>query len=139
MLHCICVDPAHVSKIWPMVAGQLRTAMQNGGGDFVDIEKSTLAGEKLLWIVMEADPEPTSKTLILASAVVGLHIELGRKFCCIWACAGHEKKRWLPYIKSIEDFAKEEGCSSVQIWGRRGWGREFPDYKLVQVKLEKAL
>jgi len=36
-------------------------------------------------------------------------------------------------------FAKAEGCAAIRIHGRRGWAREFPDYRLTRILLEKEL
>lgn len=131
-MNCICIDPAHVAKILPMAASLLRDAMANGHGDYADIEGSVLSGEKLLWLALD-------EQAIWAAAVTGLHSERGRKFCVIWACGGREKQRWMMFKPVLEQFAKDEGCSFMRVYGRKGWGRELPDYKLTQIVLEKAL
>lgn len=131
-MHCLCVDPAHVSKTWPMVSHLIREAMERGGGDFAEVEATTLSGEKLLWLAVD-------EQAIWAAAVTGLHVERGKSFCCIWACGGKERTRWLDMESLIEKYAKDEGCQSMRIYGRRGWAREFPEYKLISITLEKAL
>ncbi len=131
-MHCICVDPAHVSKILPMVAQMLREAMENGSGDFADIEGPVLAGDRLLWLALDEER-------IWAAAVTGLHVEHEHKFAVIWACGGHEKHRWLALKDELEKFAKAEGCECIRVYGRRGWARELPDYRLIQITLEKRL
>lgn len=131
-MNCVCIDPAQVAKIWPLVSHLIREAMRKGGGDFEDIERAVLSGERLLWVA--ADEEQ-----IWASAVTGLHTENEHKFCCIWACGGRAREKWLPLLSEVESFAKAEGCQSMRIYGRKGWARVFPDYKLIQITLEKAL
>lgn len=131
-MHCLCVDPAHVAKIWPMVTHLIREAMERGGGDYTEVEAATLSGEKLLWLAVD-------EQAIWAAAVTGLHVEKAHKFCCIWACGGKERTRWLDMESLIEKYAKDEGCQSMRIYGRRGWAKEFPDYKLKQIMLEKVL
>ncbi len=39
----------------------------------------------------------------------------------------------------LEHFARENGCTSVMIEGRRGWGRVLSDYKEVWTTFEKEL
>ncbi len=39
----------------------------------------------------------------------------------------------------MEGFARDEGCSSVLIEGRRGWGRVLPEYHEVSTMFEKEL
>jgi hypothetical protein len=55
------------------------------------------------------------------------------------ACAGHQRERWLPLFKKIEDYAEDEGCSTMRIYGRRGWERVLDGYRAEYVILEKAL
>ena len=131
-MHCICVDPARVHLVWPLVKHLIYDATAKGGGDFCAVEADTLKGDKLLWVAAD-------EATIWAAAVTGLHIEQGQKFCCIWACGGRERERWLPLKAELEKFAKIEGCASIRIYGRRGWARLFKDYKLISITLEKAL
>jgi hypothetical protein len=43
-------------------------------------------------------------------------------------------------MKLLEKFAREEGCESLMIEGRRGWGRMLPDdFKEVWTTFEKEL
>lgn len=46
---------------------------------------------------------------------------------------------WAEVIKPIEQQAKEWGCTTIQIRGRKGWQRLFKDYKLRQITLEQTL
>lgn len=130
-MNCICIDPAHVAKILPMAAPILREAMANGHGHYEDIEGSVLSGEKLLWLALDEQS-------IWAAAVTGLHTEHGHRFCCIWAVGGREKAKWMDFRPTIEQFARDEGCASVRVYGRRGWCKELPEYRLVHVVLEKV-
>lgn len=131
-MHCICIDPEHVHRVWPSVTALIEDAMNRGGGDFDLVQRDTLNGEKLLWVAID-------EQRIWAAAVTGLHVEKDKKFCVIWACGGHEKDRWLSLKDELEKFAKAEGCAVMRIFGRRGWARELTDYKLKSVTLEKVL
>lgn len=133
-MHCLCVDPAQVHKVWPLVWHLIRAAMNKGGGcDFAEMERSILAGEKLLWVAAD-------EATLWAAVITGLHIQQDHKFCMIWAAGGHERERWHSIMKvAIEKFAKDEGCKTIRISGRRGWAREFPEYKLISVVLEKVI
>jgi hypothetical protein len=46
---------------------------------------------------------------------------------------------WNNTIKPIEEQAKEWGCSTIEVKGRKGWHRVLPEYKLKQITLEKQL
>jgi hypothetical protein len=132
-IQCICIDPAHVSRVWPLVAHLIRAAMRKGRiSEFADVEEAVLAGTQLLWVAAD-------RQAIWAAAVTQLSRPNGEKFCTIVACGGRERARWLPLKAELEKFAKAEGCAAIRIHGRRGWAREFPDYRLTRILLEKEL
>jgi hypothetical protein len=132
-IHCICIDPAHVDRVWPLVAHLIRAAMRKGRiSEFADVERAVLDGAHLLWVAAD-------RQAIWAAAVTQLTRANGEKFCTIVACGGRERARWLPLKAQLETFAKAEGCAAIRIHGRRGWAREFPDYRLTRILLEKEL
>ncbi len=132
-IHCICIDPAHVARVWPLVSHLIRAAMHKGRiSEFADVERAVLEGAQLLWVAADT-------RAIWAAAVTQLTHANGERFCTIVACGGRERARWLPLKAELEAFAKAEGCAAIRIHGRRGWAREFPDYRLTRILLEKEL
>lgn len=133
-MHCLCVDPAHVHRVWPMVTQFIEDATRKGGGaDFDVIQREVLAGEKYLWVAAD-------EAAIWAAVVTGLHTQQGQKFCMVWVAGGKNRELWhAPMQAAIEQFAKDEGCYSIRLGGRKGWGRAFPDFKLISILLEKVL
>jgi hypothetical protein len=132
-IQCICIDPAYVSRVWPLVSHLIRAAMRKGRiSEFADVEAAVLSGSQLLWVAAD-------RQAIWAAAVTQLSRANGEKFCTIVACGGRERARWLPLKAELEAFAKAEGCAAIRIHGRRGWAREFPDYRLTRILLEKEL
>jgi hypothetical protein len=52
-----------------------------------------------------------------------------RKVCGVIQCAGkglHEAKH---LMADLEQWARNIGCSLMEIQGRPGWGRVYPDYR----------
>ena len=132
-IQCICIDPAYVCRVWPLVSHLIRAAMRKGRiSEFADVEEAVLAGTQLLWVAAD-------RQAIWAAAVTQLSRANGETFCTIVACGGRERARWLPLKAQLETFAKAEGCAAIRIHGRRGWAREFPDYRLTRILLEKEL
>jgi hypothetical protein len=132
-IQCICIDPAYVDRVWPLVSHLIRAAMRKGRiSEFADVEAAVLAGSELLWVA-------ANRQAIWAAAVTQLSRANGETFCTIVACGGRERARWLPLKAELEAFAKAEGCAAVRIHGRRGWAREFPDYRLTRILLEKEI
>jgi|GEM_PF-605419 len=133
VIQCICIDPRKVERVWPLVAHLIRAAMRKGRiSEFADVERAVLDGAQLLWVAVD-------RQAIWAAAVTQLSRANGEKFCTIVACGGRERARWLPLKAELETFAKAEGCAAIRIHGRRGWAREFPDYRLTRILLEKEL
>jgi hypothetical protein len=129
----VCVDPARVREAWPLVAPLIRRAAERDGlSDAAQVEDDLHNGSALLWLAWNGER-------IEGAAVTQLDAANGQKFCTIVACGGRGLKRWGSLIGTLERFAREEGCTSVRIYGRRGWARVLPDYRLHSIILEKEL
>ena len=106
----------------------IRAAIERTGlSDFSDIEKDVLAGDQLLWLAISDHIEAAATT------------HLSRNVCTLTACSGHNRERWLPLFVRIEKYAKDEGCSAMRIYGRKGWERVLDGYRVQHVILEKDL
>lgn len=129
----VCVDPSLVAKVWPHARELVKSAIERTDlCNFADIEKEVLSGLQLLWLAWNG-------TAIEAAAVTQLVLIGGRKICIIVACGGRGRKRWLPLISGLEQFAKNEGCQSVRIIGRKGWQRVLENYRAKYVVLDKEI
>lgn len=128
----ICVDPARIFEFWPHARDKIRAAIEATGlSSFDDIEREVLSGDQLLWLAWDGKA-------ILAAATTQL-IKPFSKICVLTACAGYDRERWIPLLARIEQYAKDEGCSSLRIFGRRGWERVLTGYRVQHVIMEKAL
>lgn len=131
----ICVDPARVHEIWPLAEPLLRRAIARTGlSSFCDVEREIFCGNALLWLAVAGEG---SRIAILAAASTRLQQTDTGKVCVITACAGKDMPRWLGLIRQIEEFANNEGCNCVRIYGRKGWLRVLDGYGQRQVILEK--
>jgi hypothetical protein len=129
----ICVDPPRVAEAWPLVAPFIRRAAERDDrSDVTRIVHDLRNGTALLWLAWDGKA-------VCAAAVTQLNVANRRKFCTITTCGGRELKRWLSLISALERFAIAEGCTSVRIYGRRGWARVLPDYRLHSIVLQKEL
>jgi hypothetical protein len=118
--------------MWPHVRDKIRAAIERTGlSSFADIEADVLAGLQLVWIAWDGKD-------ILAAATTQLVKPLD-KVCVLTACSGYDRERWLPLFKKIEQYAEDEGCSSMLIYGRKGWERVLDGYRVEHVILEKRL
>ena len=124
----LCVNPADIHKTWPLARDLIRAAIERTGlSDFADIEKQVLDGGQLLWLALSDHIEAAATT------------HLSNNVCTIVACSGHQRERWMPLFAKVEQYAKNEGCRCIRIYGRRGWERVLEGYHVEHVILEKTL
>lgn len=124
----LCVDPKEVTQIWQYAGPMIRAAIERTNlSDFAEIEKDVLSGDQLLWLAVSDHIEAAATT------------HLSRNVCTLTACSGHQRERWVPLFKMIEKYAKDEGCHTVRIFGRKGWERVLDGYRVEHVVLEKDL
>lgn len=60
----------------------------------------------------------------------------------IWGCAGEfveHKEEAITCFRAIERWMKDKGCELIEIVGRGGWAKVFPDYERQAVVLRKRL
>lgn len=104
---------------------------RTGLSDFDLIEASILSGDQLVWLAWDGS---------IAAVAVTHKSSIGtRTICTLTACQGYERDKWLPLFEKIEDYARNEGCSAMRLYGRKGWERVLNGYKVENVVMEKAL
>jgi hypothetical protein len=114
------------------VRDKIRAAVYRTGlSNFEDIESDVLTGLQLVWLAWDGKD-------ILAAATTQL-VKPHDKVCVLTACSGHDRDKWLPLFSRIEQYAKDEGCQKMRIYGRRGWERVLDGYTAEHVILEKPL
>ena len=129
----VCVDPERVNEVWPHVASLLKAACYRTKlNAFADIEADILGGRSLLWVAWNG------RTVESAVATILINSEIG-KVCVITVCGGSDMKRWLPLIDQIESYARDEGCTRVRIYGRKGWLHVLNGYEEKHIIMDKGL
>lgn len=129
----VSVDPARVHEIWPLVRPLLENACRRTAlNGFADFEADIVAGRSLLWIAWNGS------AIEAAAATVITDTDLG-KVCVITLCAGRGMQRWLRLIDRIEAYAKDEGCTRMRIFGRKGWLRVLDGFEAKHVVMDKAI
>lgn len=120
---------------WPSARPFIEAALAEGPGDMTaeDVHRFLRSGHMQLWLlrargvrgalVTEIAVYPRQKTCIarLFSA------ESGRSFA------------WLPMMRILEAWAREQECCAVEVIGRAGWKRILPEYRQTHVVLRKEL
>lgn len=101
-------------------------------GRFADVEADVLGANAYVWLAVEGSEG-------LAAAVTKVTAEEGERLCTIVACAGHDWKRFGHLIAGLEDYARAERCTGIEVCGRPGWRRRLPDYRLTGIVIRKRL
>ena len=61
------------------------------------------------------------------------------KVCRVVTLAGKRMKDWIHHLDDVENWAKEQGCSYIDMYGRRGWLKVLTDWKEDSILLRKKL
>lgn len=129
----VCIPPDQVKQFWPHVRAMLLGAIHRVGISLSeDIERDVLGGLSLLWIVWNGRNIESAAVTQLSRTDTGT-------VCVVVACAGLARGRWLHLLGKIENYARQEGCRSIRIFGREGWKKVLPEYKQIAVVIEKGL
>jgi len=92
--------------------------------DNADAQELCLLGEAQLWVIWSYDLG------ILGSAITEItNYTNGYKVLTFLAFGGSDALDWTrKFVDVIEQFGREEQCDAVEMIGRKGWGKVFPDY-----------
>lgn len=123
-----------VRAVWPSIALFIEQACERGplGGDPDIIRDRCISRDNSLF-VFERDSVP------IGAVVMGLHVCKGRDVAEFIACGGVDWSSWGEYRRSIEQWARENGCTAMRLIGRVGWIKRFTDYRITGHILEKEL
>jgi hypothetical protein len=126
------VPVEQVKFIWPLVSQWVRRSIERVDlSKFDCVEREVLNGDALLWVVHNG--------VINAAVITQLSINEGGKVCTIISCGGGGVIAALGLLERIEQYAKQEGCRSVLVYGRKGWARALKDYRPAAIVLRKEL
>lgn len=126
------VPPVLVTRVAHAVKPLIEKASRYRDFSWRDIEAELIAARMQLWIaglpgrldmacITEIQHRPRAK--------VGVIVYI----------AGAHRERWLRFLPVIEQWMREQGCTRIEAWCRRGWERVLTMYRKTHVLMEKAL
>jgi hypothetical protein len=125
------IELERVPQVWPHARELIRSAIERTGlSRFADMEDAVLAGRHVLWIAWDG-----SAGAIAAAATT----EIKDGVCVLVALGGRDRWRWLQHLERLEQYARDNSCSTLRIFGRKGWARVLDGYQVKYVILERAL
>lgn len=119
---------------WPQIEGFVASVAKRSEGRLRmrDIVECILSGKWQLWVVYDGTFKAAVATEIMTEAS-------GMKVARIVFTTGRDAEQWKHLIKDIEDWARHQDCTKLEMMARKGWAKHLPDYKLSHVLLEVDL
>ena len=116
-----------IPSFWPHAADLIQRGIDTYGEfSLEEVYQALINGQYQLWVAGDKGVE----------AILITHIN--SNVCYVEICAGDGIKS-LSYLKVVEKWAGELGCTSIEISGRRGWAKVLKDYKIKKIILRKSL
>jgi len=126
--------PIHAAvDIWDKVKHQIEKTNDDLLND-EDVLNFLATGQWRLWVALE-------NGIVVAAMTVEFFYYPRDKVCRVVTMGGERMKEWLTSdtIKKFEEWVKNEGCSYIDVYGRRGWKKVLPGYEEDCVLLRKAI
>ena len=109
-----------IGDVWPVVAPLIERSIEFSDGKFslADVHRFLEEQTCQLWLIYSAAR--------LAGALVTqiINYPQDRRLLFLF-CAGVEADKWLHLSEVIKSYAREHGCSCVEIYGRPGWVKKM--------------
>ncbi len=130
----VTVQPADIGGIWGEVGPLLAKALVYSDDITLGQVRERLdRGEYQLWTAQREGVIDAAWCTRIADYPRG-------KVCEIALCGGEGIERWLELtIEPIALWAKDLGCVSLRIYGRKGWSKLLPDFREVSRVIERKI
>lgn len=108
-------QPNDIHLVWDDVRPHIEAALAYSDTHTLgDIAEGLISGSMTLWTYGEVE--------------AALVAEIIDDFCQIITLGGKGIERYFHYLDVIEQWAKDNGCKEMRVYGRRGWVRMLKDY-----------
>ena len=115
------IHPDHILSIWNKIAPLFEKVIEYNRQGSLEYVYNNLVIEKkdLLWVAWEKENIDNILMVVITRLVEGNVME-------ILACGGQQRNLWMDHFNTLEQFAKDHGCTRIQIKnGRKGWQRDL--------------
>lgn len=125
-----------VPEYWPEVSPLIQKALAycDGKYDLRYIYESLMSRKMQLWVSLDSIPMSHVEACCITEIV---HYPL-KCICNIFLVSGKNMQNWLGFEKNIEAWARENGCRSIECYGRPGWEKTI-DWEKIHTVLRKKL
>ena len=117
-----------------MVEPYLEMVIDKSQGEAVleDYYEHIATGDMQLWVAVE-DKD------VLACMVTQIAPYPSKRVLRIIALGGENIDQWIDFLPDVEHWAMGMGCSSLELWGRKGWLKILKDWECSYHVLTKDL
>jgi len=128
------LQPEDVAYIWEDVAPMLARVTPHTEGELEpdDFIEPLTHGEMQLWIAIENKE-------IIAALITQIIPYPQKKVLRLISLAGEDFSKFKDFVSMVESFAIRSECSSLEMWGRKGWKKLLPDWKDSYIVFTKDL
>lgn len=123
-----------VLQAWPLVEPLIaRAAAQTRKCNLSHLRSQLAEGGAQLWAIWE----PTSEAVLAAFVTTLQSYPTGWNTARVVLLGGERMESWRHLLRQVEEWARSEGCDALEIVGRKGWQRVFPDYEHCETLISK--
>ena len=129
------IQPEDVAYLWDDVGPMLARVTERSEGEMEpdDYLETLTQGAMQLWIATEEK----NITLAMVTQIVSYP---QKKILRVIAISGEKFiEAHSQFNDMVEAFAIRVGCSSMELWGRKGWKKMLPDWKDSYIVFTKDL
>lgn len=123
-LHLSAVPTPVLDVVWPQAKELLNMAVvaTNGVYDLDSVYSGLLSGEYVLWLVLD-------ETTPVAALTTRICDYPRRRGLALDWIGGKRMAEWLPMVHDVmSQYARENGCTHLEGYGRKAWGRWLNKY-----------
>ena len=135
----VLIPTDKIKEVEQFVTDSIDKALKFSGDHYNlnDVLKQLYEDKAQLWILWNEK----RKTKYQGCIVSKILQRPNTKSLNLFIVTGKDRKLWQDKITTIEDFAKEKGCSHLETYARPGWSRILKkhNYKTTHYLLEKKL
>jgi hypothetical protein len=119
----VLLSPNEVLRFWPQIEPDIVKALEHSVNELTsfDVCKQALDGRIHVWLIID-----NQHKIVCTTTTRYLNYPSHKALQIITCTAsGRKWKEFFEHHRAIEDFAKQSGCSSIKVWGRKGWQRQL--------------
>ena len=126
----VCYTADQIPHVWEEVKPHIQKALDRGSRYGIeDIRRGLCRGKMQLWVWQSDKIDAALVTTIQTKEV---------KFCLYLALGGSKMSEWKYYMSFVEDWAREQGCTEMRVYGRSGWAKPF-GFTIDYTKMSKRI